>query len=59
MSDEIIREVWRNREALSKKYGNNLDAIIAAIREAEAKSTRKLVSKPRKRRVPQISKDPK
>ena len=35
MKDEIMAEVWRTRDALSKKYGHDLDRIVAAMRERE------------------------
>ena len=35
MKDEIIAEVWRNRDRLAEKYGHDLDAIVAAMRERE------------------------
>lgn len=33
MSDPVIAEVWRNRDALAARYGNNLEAIVEAIRK--------------------------
>jgi len=35
MKDEIIAEVWRNRDRLAAKYGHDLDAIVAAMQERE------------------------
>jgi len=35
MTDEIIAEVWRNRDRLAERYGYDLDAIVAAMRERE------------------------
>jgi hypothetical protein len=35
VKDEIIAEVWRNRDRLAAKYGHNLDAIVAAIQARE------------------------
>ena len=44
MNDEIISEVWRNRDALAAKYGHNLDAIVSAIREREAHPLTRMVT---------------
>ena len=35
MRDEIIAEVWRNRDRLAEKYGHNLDASVKAMQERE------------------------
>ena len=35
MRDEIIAEVWRNRDRLAEKYGHDLDSIVAAMRDRE------------------------
>lgn len=35
MKDEIMAEVWRNRDALAEKYGHDLDKIVAAMQERE------------------------
>ncbi len=35
MKDEIIAEVWRNRDKLAEELGHDLDAIVAAMRERE------------------------
>jgi hypothetical protein len=31
--DEIIAEVWRNRDAYAKKHRNNLDDIVEDLRK--------------------------
>ncbi len=35
MGDEIMAEVWRNRDDLAAKYGHDLDRIVAAIQRRE------------------------
>ena len=45
MKDEIIAEVWRNRDRLAAKYGHNLAAIAAALRSERGLPT---LSAPRK-----------
>ena len=34
-NDEIITEVWRNRDAYVRKHHNNLDEIVADLRRRE------------------------
>lgn len=43
MKDEIIMEVWRNRELLAQRYGHDLDAIVEAMRKSKPR--------PRKRKA--------
>ena len=46
--DPIIAEIRRYRAEHAEKYGHNLGRICEALREAEAKSGRKVVNrKPR------------
>ena len=33
--DEIIAEVWRNRDAFARKHDYNLDEIVADLRKRE------------------------
>ena len=35
MRDEIMVEVWRNRDILAERYGHNLDAIVDAMRKRQ------------------------
>jgi hypothetical protein len=35
MKDAIIAEVWRNRDMLAKRYGHNLDDIVAAMKKRQ------------------------
>jgi hypothetical protein len=56
--DPIVEQVRRNREAIAREHGNNLDAIVAAFQREEAASgvvtvslPPKRVAKPTKRRV--------
>ena len=34
-TDEIIEEVWSNRDAYAQKHHNNLDEIVADLRKRE------------------------
>ncbi len=33
--DDIIAEVWRNRDAYAQKHNHNLDEIVADLRRRE------------------------
>ena len=41
--DEIIAEVWRNRDAYAKKHHYNLDEIVADLRMREKSHPDKIV----------------
>lgn len=42
--DPIVEEVRRNREAIAREHGNDVDAIVAAFQREEAASGVKTVS---------------
>ena len=42
--DLIVEEVRRNREAIAREHGNDVDAIVAAFQREEAASGVKTVS---------------
>jgi hypothetical protein len=42
--DPIVEEVRRNREAIAREHGNDLDAIVAAFQREESASGVKTVS---------------
>jgi hypothetical protein len=44
-TDEIIAEVWRNRDAYTKKHHNNLDEIVADLREREKTHPNQIVDR--------------
>lgn len=47
--DPIVEEVRRNREAIARQHGNDVDAIIAAFQREDATSGVTTVSFPPKR----------
>lgn len=51
MKDEIIAEVWRNRDSLAAKYGHNLSAIVAALRREGRRTSRSGGRKPPSKRA--------
>lgn len=48
--DEIIAEVWRNRDAYAQKHHHDLDEIVRDLQEREKASRLKFVAR-RKRRT--------
>lgn len=49
--DPIVEEVRKNRAAIAREYGNDVDAIVAALQREEATSGVTTVSFPAKRLV--------
>jgi len=47
MKDEIIMEIWHNRDRLAEKYDHNLDGIVAALLERQAHPLTSIVKRPR------------
>jgi len=43
--DEIIAEVWRNRDAYARKHHNNLDEIVADLRKREKSHPDRIVNR--------------
>ncbi len=35
MENEILEEVWRNRDEFARKYSCDIDAMVAALQEIE------------------------
>jgi RNAse (barnase) inhibitor barstar len=52
VKDEIIAEVWRNKDRLAAKYGHNLDALVAAIQARERRPLTVIAKKRCGRRAP-------
>ena len=50
--DEIIAEVWRNRDRLAETYGYDLDAIVKAMQEREHQPLTAICKKPNRRIEP-------
>lgn len=44
MKDEILEEVWRNREALLAEHDGDLNRYVAHLKKLEKSSGRKVVS---------------
>lgn len=45
VENEILREVWRNRDAFAKRHRYNLDAMVEELRQMERQSPNKLVDR--------------
>ena len=43
MTDEIIREVWRAKDRLAKKFGYDVRSLAAELRKREAESDRPVI----------------
>ena len=43
--DEIIAEVWRNRDAYAKAHHNDLDEIVADLRKREREHPQRVVDR--------------
>jgi hypothetical protein len=43
--DEILREVWRNRNAFAKRHKYDLDAMVEELRRMEHQSPNELVDR--------------
>lgn len=43
--DEIIAEVWRNREAYAQAHHNNLDEIVADLRKRQQAHPERIVNR--------------
>jgi hypothetical protein len=47
MKNEIMEEVWRNRDAFAKKYRYDINAMASAIQEMEQHPLNRMVKKAR------------
>lgn len=52
--DEIIAEVWRNRDAYAKKHHHNLAEMVADIQARQKTSHNKLVDRRGPQKVPSL-----
>ena len=43
--DEIIAEVWRNRDAYAERHNHNLDEIVADLRRRQKTPLSKIVDR--------------
>jgi len=48
VEDEILREVWRNRDAFAKRHRYNLDSMVEELRQMEGRSSNRLVDRSEK-----------
>ena len=53
VENEILKEVWRNRDAFAKRHRYNLDAMVEELRQLERQSPNKLVDRSGKARKTQ------
>ena len=48
IDDDVIREVWRAKAAVAARYGNDVQAMVRALREKQADDKRQVVAPPRR-----------
>jgi hypothetical protein len=47
--DDILEEVWRNRDEFAREHNYDLDAMVAALQEIEKHPLSKVVDRRRKK----------
>jgi hypothetical protein len=57
MSDEIIKELWRTKDCMAKKFNYDIDALAAELRKRQKQSGRKAIN-PKKDSSRQIPEQP-
>ena len=50
--DEIIEEVWRNRESYAKQHNHNLHAIVADLQERQKTPFSSLIDRRNRKKNP-------
>jgi hypothetical protein len=45
MNNEILEEVWRNRDDFARRHKYNLDAMVAELRKMERRPWGRIVSR--------------
>lgn len=43
MADEVIRELWRIKDEIAQEHGNDLDALVAHLRNENLRERRDVV----------------
>ncbi len=43
--NEILEEIWRNRDEFAREYNNDLDAMVAALLEMEKHALNEVVDR--------------
>ncbi|MEI6531090.1 MAG: hypothetical protein WCN99_06340 [bacterium] len=57
MTDEIIQEVWRAKDLISKSFHYNVDELAAEMRSREKKSSRKFLDLSKDSAQPAVASD--
>ena len=45
MKNEILQEIWRNRDEFAREYNHDLNAMVAALQEMEKHSLTRTVDR--------------
>ena len=53
--DEVIAEVWKNREAYARRHGHDLHKIVADLKKRQKKTGATLVDRRARNRQPQTT----
>jgi len=53
--DEVIVEVWKNREAYARRHGHDLHKIVADLKRRQNKTDVNLVDRRVRNRQPRIT----
>jgi hypothetical protein len=43
MRNEILEELWKTKDDLGEKYGNNVDSLASALRKKEKNESTKVI----------------
>ena len=54
--NEILEEVWRNRDGFAREHNYDIDAMVAALQEMERRSLNEVVD--RRTQVPRKAPSP-
>jgi hypothetical protein len=46
--NEILEDVWRNRDEFAREHNNDLDAMVAALQKMEKRSPNRIVDRRRR-----------
>jgi len=49
LEDDLIKEIWRIKDALAAQYGYDVRAMVRALRKKQTESGRKVVAPPRRK----------
>jgi hypothetical protein len=57
MTDEILEEVWRNRDEFARRHNYDLDSMVAELRKMERQPWSRVISKEKEMPNKRLHKD--